>query len=65
MSDADRNLRQPHQGERATADKAAREARLAAAMRDNLRKRKQQQQERQSGAGGAPLSPRKGKSGST
>ena len=45
----DRTPRQPRHGARAKADKAAREARLAAAMRDNLRKRKQQQQERQSG----------------
>ena len=36
----------PHQTSRTQAEKAAREARLAAEMRENLRKRKRQQRAR-------------------
>jgi hypothetical protein len=46
MGAADGPPKQPHHGAAAKAGKAAREARLAAAMRDNLRKRRQQRQAR-------------------
>jgi hypothetical protein len=44
MSEADEAPRRPRQSARTKVDKAAREVRLAAAMRENLRKRKRQQQ---------------------
>ena len=44
MSAADEAPKRPKHGARTKAEKAAREARLAAAMRENLRKRKRQQQ---------------------
>jgi hypothetical protein len=46
MSDPDQAQKQPRHGVAANAAKAAREARLAEAMRDNLRKRRRQQAER-------------------
>ena len=47
MSEADPAPRRPKHSARTQAEKAAREARLAAAMRANLRKRKQQQGQRE------------------
>jgi hypothetical protein len=44
MSEADEASKRPKFSARTRAEKAAREARLAAAMRENLRKRKRQQQ---------------------
>jgi hypothetical protein len=44
MSEADEAPKQPNHSARTQAEKATREARLAAAMRENLRKRKRQQQ---------------------
>ena len=49
MSEADEAPGRPRHGAMTKAAKAAREARLAAAMRDNLRKRRRQQQERRAG----------------
>ncbi|HEX5796291.1 MAG TPA: hypothetical protein VFY19_10645 [Geminicoccaceae bacterium] len=46
MSEADEAPKRPRHSARTQADKAAREARLAEAMRENLRKRKRQQQTR-------------------
>ena len=46
MSDPDQAPKQPRHGTATKAAKAAREARLADAMRDNLRKRRRQQAER-------------------
>ena len=46
MSDPDQAPTQPRHGAAAKAAKAARDARLAQAMRDNLRKRRRQQEER-------------------
>jgi hypothetical protein len=44
MSKVDEPPKRPKLSARTRAEKAAREARLAAAMRENLRKRKRQQQ---------------------
>jgi hypothetical protein len=44
MSEADEVPKEPKHSARTRAGKAAREARLAAAMRENLRRRKRQQQ---------------------
>jgi hypothetical protein len=44
MSEADQAPKRPKHSARTKAEKAAREVRLAAAMRENLRKRKRQQQ---------------------
>jgi hypothetical protein len=44
MSEADQAPKRPKHSARTKAEKAAREARLAAAMRENLLKRKRQQQ---------------------
>jgi hypothetical protein len=47
MSEADEAPKRPNHSARTPTGKAAREARLAAAMRENLRKRKRQQQGQQ------------------
>jgi hypothetical protein len=47
MSEADEAPKRPKHSARTQTGKAAREARLAAAMRENLRKRKRQQQGQQ------------------
>ena len=44
MSEADQAPKRPKHSARTKVEKAAREVRLAAAMRENLRKRKRQQQ---------------------
>jgi hypothetical protein len=49
--------KRPKHSARTTAEKAAREARLAEAMRQNLRKRKQQQRGRQQGPGAGRVKP--------
>jgi hypothetical protein len=51
MSEVEETPPRPRHSARGEAEKAAREARLAKAMRENLRKRKRQQQQREAEQG--------------
>ena len=57
MSDPDQAQKQPRHGAATKTAKAAREARLAQAMRENLHKRRRQQEERRTSGKTADVKP--------